>query len=68
MPPPGDVLSIDRPEAQRVPVGMGITAPAGKIKELLDMPEVVKHREAVMKDRKAASQDTVLPTTTESGC
>ena len=59
--PPGEVLSLERPGAQRVPVGMGVTVPTYKLLELLEMPKVVEHRKRRLEEEGAASQDSALP-------
>ena len=59
--PPGEVLSLERPDAQRVPVGMGITVPSYKLLELFEMPKVVDHRKQIIEREGAANADSALP-------
>lgn len=59
--PPGEVLALERPEAKRVPVGMGIAVPAYKLLELLEMPEVVENRNRRIAEEGAVNEDSALP-------
>lgn len=58
--PPGEVLAIDRPEAMRVPVGMGLTVPGWRLLELLDDPAVAEERARALAEINAANQDSAL--------
>ncbi len=59
--PPGDVLSLERPEAKRVPVGMGVVLPLQTILEFLMTDEIRAHRKKRLADEKAASFDSDIP-------
>lgn len=67
--PPGEVLSAGRPQNIRVPVGMGIVAPAYRLREILEMPEIAQPRESEQARRdfqRAASADSLLSTTADN--
>lgn len=55
--PPGSVLSLERPEAKRVPVGMGIAVSSQRLFELLEHDEVVAHRIRRKAEEMEISQD-----------
>ncbi|WNJ98621.1 serine protease [Thalassospiraceae bacterium LMO-JJ14] len=55
--PPGEVLSLERPEAKRVPVGMGLAVSSFHLIELLEQPEVIEHRKRRLAEGLTANQD-----------
>jgi hypothetical protein len=64
--PPDKILSaeIETGKIVRVPVGMGVVVPITKLIELLELPELKKRRETIIKANiHAADLDAVIPDT-----
>jgi hypothetical protein len=53
--PPSEIMRAGRNNIQ-VPVGMGVVVPAGRIREILDAPELKAHRERARQEREALAQ------------
>ncbi len=60
--PPGEVLQLERPDAKKVPVGMGVVAPLQQILDFLMTDEIKTHRKRRIKEDEAASFQSAFPT------
>jgi hypothetical protein len=66
---PDEVLSTQRPDARKVPVGMGIVEPIDGIIETLELREMVEYREKCQREKdaeNAATSESALPTKDEN--
>lgn len=66
---PDEILSIQRPDARKVPVGMGVVEPIDRIIETLELKEMVEYRERCQQEhdaKYAAVSESALPTKDEN--